>query len=639
MGDVSADQAALEAALSAAARGWHVFPCGADKRPLTPHGFKDATANPLTVRMLFDLYPGPAVGIATGPSGLVVVDVDCKGDAPGYDEWHRLRQEIGPLAEDTVLVETPSGGLHVYYAANGKRIGSTAGRLAPGIDTRAEGGYVIGAGSPGYEYVDGHGPERLRKLPALLAEQLAFAPPATGDAPAELIPEGQRDATLASLAGTMRRRGMSPEEILAALQVANRTRCRPPLSEAQVEKIARSIGRYEPQAPAAAADAATSAPSGPPGAWLEYIDWPTFWATERSDEEWLFQDVLAASRAHSVYAKHGLGKSLFTTYMCAQIATEGRAAVCYLDYEMTEADLHERLDAMGYGPGTDLSRLKYALLPSLPPLDTPAGAEVLLGAIDALQAELPDLPMVCVIDTISRAVEGDENDADTVRAFYRCTGIGLKQRGVTWMRLDHAGKDKDRGQRGTSGKGDDVDVVWRLERTQSGIRLRREKARMGWVPETVQFGLFEGPLRFVPIAGDWPAGTGELANLLDRLEVPLDAPSRAVQKELVKVGESRRRELIVAALRWRRERLEEDARLAERGLGNHPRNHREPPFEHRQPQLPEPPGTTPDLASEPPPEPPGTSRARQVSVPGAPVRESPGTQPNYAERTTPREDG
>src|SRR5262249_60926034 len=62
----------------------------------------------------------------------------------------------------------------------------------------------------------------------------------------ELILEGARSTTLASLAGTMRRRGFSVEAIAAALLVENRVRCQPPLEETHVQQIAESIGRYPP---------------------------------------------------------------------------------------------------------------------------------------------------------------------------------------------------------------------------------------------------------------------------------------------------------------------------------------------------------------------------------------------------------
>jgi hypothetical protein len=76
------------------------------------------------------------------------------------------------------------------------------------------------------------------------------------------IPEGERNDSLTSLAGTMRRPGMTPDEIEAALQVVNRNRCDPPLPEDEVRSIAQSVGSYQPEPPAN--DAGTKTPAGRP---------------------------------------------------------------------------------------------------------------------------------------------------------------------------------------------------------------------------------------------------------------------------------------------------------------------------------------------------------------------------------------
>ena len=272
------------------------------------------------------------------------------------------------------------------------------------------------------------------------------------------------------------------------------------------------------------------------------IDWPAFWSRDHTEEEWVYPDVLARGRGHALYAGHKQGKSLLALFMAAKMATgEAPIVVSYLDFEMTEADLFDRLEDMGYGPGTDLSRLSYALLPSFPPLDTPEGGEALARHLDTVQAKWPGHHLVVVVDTIGRAICGEENSADTFRNFYTYTGIRLKRRGATWVRLDHAGKDADRGQRGSSGKGDDVDVVWHLKQTENGVTLQRHRARMSWVPERVTLKLTESPLGYVPLSfGDWPAGTGEVANMLDRLEVPLDATRRVASGALRGIDEGRR---------------------------------------------------------------------------------------------------
>jgi hypothetical protein len=297
-----------------------------------------------------------------------------------------------------------------------------------------------------------------------------------------------------------------------------------------------------------------------------FIDWPMFWAKDHTEAEWVFEDVLARGRGHALYAPSGSKKSLFALWLAVQVAADG-VAVCYLDYEMTEDDLQERLEDMGHGPQSDLSRLHYALLPELSPLDTKDGAEEVELLLDDTAAQ------VVIIDTTARAVEGEENSADTIRRFAHHTGMMLRRRGVTWLRLDHTGKDLSKGQRGSKAKDDDPDVVWQLRETENGVMLTARKRRMGWVPERVTFALREEPLRFDPVVGDWPEGTVETADLLDHLGVPLDASTRTAQKALRDAGEGRRREVIVAGQRWR----------------NHPGNHSQ--LEMPEP-LWEPPGET-----------------------------------------------
>jgi KaiC/GvpD/RAD55 family RecA-like ATPase len=289
-----------------------------------------------------------------------------------------------------------------------------------------------------------------------------------------------------------------------------------------------------------------------------FIDWGDFWQRDRRDAEWLHADVLARGRGHAIYASHKTGKSLLALHLAAEVATgDTGSVVVYLDWEMGEDDLYERLEEMGYGPHTDLSRLHYALLPALPPLDTGEGAQALCRLLDAVRGRWPDRHLLVVLDTTSRAVAGAENDADTFRAFYACTGIELKRRGATWVRLDHAGKDPTRGQRGSSSKGDDVDVVWRLSRTANGLALHRELARMSWVPDKVVYAIRSDPhLTFARVKRDWPAGTYDAVQVLDDLGLDADVPTRVAQDALKQAGHGARRNVVVAACAWRRERAD-----------------------------------------------------------------------------------
>lgn len=290
------------------------------------------------------------------------------------------------------------------------------------------------------------------------------------------------------------------------------------------------------------------------------VDWSTFWQTGRAAEDWLAEPVLPRGRAVAMFSPGGVGKSLFGVDVSARLATGRRvldqpagppAHVVYLDLEMTEDDLAERLTEMGYGADTDLSRLHYYVLPTLAPLDTADGGRQLREI-----AALHDADLV-VIDTTSRVISGPENDADTLRAFYRHTGSALKADGRTVWRLDHAGKDLTLGQRGTSAKNDDVDLVWQLTvRDDDAVRLRATKRRVSWIPEYVDLVRHQGPLRHERAVGTQPAGTTEAVALLDRLGVPVDHGRPKVREALREHGERLRDAVLSAAIVVRRERMD-----------------------------------------------------------------------------------
>jgi len=264
----------VNVALRYADLGYPVFPCApGGKVPITPHGFKDATTDAVQIEAWWEKTPDANIGVPT--AGLLVVDVDDVDNPWPADPILAEEMTCAPMSL------TPRGGRHhVFRQPDGKVWKNTAGRIAPKVDTRADGGYIVVPPS----VVDGKmyqwaetfeldvAPEMLPEPPAWLVSQLdgagdLFTRGSTGDAgdgqfpptvaqgspkgpdpppDGNLIPSGTRNATLARLAGTMRRVGMTQDEIFAALAQANEDRCRPPLSMREVEKIAASICRYEP---------------------------------------------------------------------------------------------------------------------------------------------------------------------------------------------------------------------------------------------------------------------------------------------------------------------------------------------------------------------------------------------------------
>ena len=289
------------------------------------------------------------------------------------------------------------------------------------------------------------------------------------------------------------------------------------------------------------------------------IDWDAFWSQESPTEEWLIEPVVAAGRQTAIYSTAKTGKSLLSLDISAARST-GRSSlgqppqdpigVVYLDLEMTEADLRERLGDLGYGPDDDLSRLHYYSLPTLPSLDTDLGGEIVVDLARRAQAQL------VVVDTMARVVSGDENSADTYRNFYRFTGSRLKQAGIALLRLDHQGKDPAQGARGSSAKDDDLDIVFRLSTVDATtLKLARTRSRIPWVPSEVMVTRREEPfLRHVLAHDAVPAGTQEVVQLLDELEVPDDASAAMAVQALKGAGHGKRKQLVLAALKVRRGR-------------------------------------------------------------------------------------
>ncbi|MFF3288477.1 bifunctional DNA primase/polymerase [Streptomyces sp. NPDC003023] len=201
----------LSAALDAAARGWPVLPLRpGGKRPAL-HGEdactrtgacagghvkweQRATTDPDRIRAAWSAGPFN-VGIATGPAGLLVVDLDkpktnSNADTPcGVTTFTALCERAGQVVPATRTVRTASGGRHLYFTAPaGARLTNTAGTLAPLVDTRAHGGYVVAPGSATpagtYDVVDDRPPAPLpewlhARLTAQSSRALTAAPVAS----------------------------------------------------------------------------------------------------------------------------------------------------------------------------------------------------------------------------------------------------------------------------------------------------------------------------------------------------------------------------------------------------------------------------------------------------------------------------
>ena len=253
------------------------------------------------------------------------------------------------------------------------------------------------------------------------------------------------------------------------------------------------------------------------------LDWHELWADE-TEEEWIVEPLIPARRLVALYSAPKAGKSLLMLEIAAAIAN-GRSVfgypakparrVLYVDFENDpRGDTRERLQAMGYTPD-DLPNLCVLSFPVLSALDTEQGAHELLAALAEYDCQ------VVIIDTVSRAIVGEENENDTWLAFYRHTGLRLKQAGIALVRLDHAGKDESKGQRGGSAKSGDVDAIWRLKVvTDNRVDLECEAARFPITEKHLTLRRQSDPLRHIATTDTYRDKVLELYDQMEQHGVP-----------------------------------------------------------------------------------------------------------------------
>lgn len=251
-------------------------------------------------------------------------------------------------------------------------------------------------------------------------------------------------------------------------------------------RFAQLLGDYQ----------ATAAPHEADTDRFPQVDWADLYATDFTTIDWLPGKLIERGQQAALVGAGKAGKSLLTLEWCYHAVTGGRflgdiprppIRVLYLDRENSQRDLYDRLSSLGAQP-RHLAGLDYRPFPRFSgSLDgsTLAVAEFMT----LIDRSGPDL---VVLDTISRFISGKENDSDTWLLVYSRVHAELKRRGVACLRLDHFGKDLDRGARGSSAKTQDVDHVWELseskpfitraqhhDNVQTRLRLIRTHTRTG----------------------------------------------------------------------------------------------------------------------------------------------------------------
>ena len=538
----SAHKDILAPALWYAKHGYRVFPihnpdldgkpscsCGKQdcaskaKHPRTEHGVKDATTDERQIRDWWTRWPKANVGIACG-DGLLVLDVDRRA---GGDTSLRLLCDKHCQLPETPVVLTGGGGQHYYFRVSSDvKLRNSASALGLGLDIKSDGGYVVAPPSMHISLVR-YEWERSSRLNDV---EIAAAPlwllhlishshrnreKQRFEIAGEIAP-GQRNDTLFRLARSLKTKQLSYDEIFVALLAVNASRCKPPLSEREVEQIARNAvdepyrSDFEPR----------------DNPWLNAKSASDFITEGTAEVDYVARDLLVRNGVTIWASPRGLGKTQAALALAVAAASgkQFRAErlnlmrVLYLDRDNPSSDLRRRFNRWRANQAQTLKVLDRTKCPPL--TDTKAWSHFPFSDYDLV-----------VIDSWSAATEGIKEKEAGEAGKAMAAVLDNARKGPSILLLANCRKDEGV-LRGSGVIGDRADIIYEIrdatdlkleakhehwldalrlaDETQwaakSKRRRRRESYRLAFVPSKFRVG--EEPDPFIieirlPDDSDW----------------------------------------------------------------------------------------------------------------------------------------
>lgn len=257
------DMTPLEVALMVAdITNYRVFPSNQQKKPMVKDPFGKSTREKEGIRLLFKSFPNAMTAIPTGPiNGITVVDLDVKGGVNGIDSLRGLIDDLPP----TMVVRTPSGGVHLYFCTGSENLPSSVGKLGPGIDIRGSGSNAISFGSvsekgmyrwdhtlSGFTWRPAPMPPDLKKLiyaaapsgRTQMGDGQSYSRSGVGSRLTDPIVTGQRNSEFASRIGYLLKI-YTPQEVYELAQHMNKTLTTQPLDRKEIDTVFCSILKRE----------------------------------------------------------------------------------------------------------------------------------------------------------------------------------------------------------------------------------------------------------------------------------------------------------------------------------------------------------------------------------------------------------
>ncbi|VXC03764.1 hypothetical protein ARTHRO9AX_210080 [Arthrobacter sp. 9AX] len=470
LGGDSAKERVKQAALAAAQAGYPVFPVRLwrdeegrlQKTPLVKWTQESTTDQEHLLRIW--PFKSNAYGIDTGKAGLALVDLDTHSGQDGPGEWAKLL----PDAPKTLVVNTASGGQHVYFRDPSGEIRNSASVLADGVDVRGNGGFVVGPGSEfeglTYRTSDGGRLPRVDELPeapealrALLRSRAVAPKPEKPSSGQPLGEAGQGVALVRELLAVVNADGGTRNDQLnksafALGQILAGGGLAESVVRGALEEAGRQAGLNEFEIPKsidsgmlAGADSPRNVERTPEDLFIG-LDLHEWFSTDHpAPPRFGLGNLIYEGSVHIIAGEPASGKSVLCYQWAIDAMRAGKRAVL-LDEEAGPRDALGKLVALGASTELLKDRLTY-LAPSgrnLDKLATQFHALVSSGEVG-----------VVVVDSLGAALAiagRPENDNGEVGGFLTSVVLPLAEKyGVTVLLIDHKTKgDTGRYSRGAS---------------------------------------------------------------------------------------------------------------------------------------------------------------------------------------------